>query len=250
MSGEINMYAELRMELASTAITYQQSSNLQGVMMETIDTDYASILHNNQTNPYSQYVVREGEKIIWNIRTMTESAYQNIICPLSELEEIKIRKKGITAKIVSKDMQTYETRKLLDDFYQEACPRYLEVHFLTPTAFKRDGNYVYYPDLRLIYGSLMRKYSGISADMEMVDEDTLNELCAKSEIVKYRLQTVSFPLEKVTITGFVGKIGIKVRGPETLARYIRMLFQFGEFSGVGIKTAIGMGAIRYGRKER
>lgn len=243
------MYAELRMELASTEITYQQSSNLQGVLMETIDTDYAAMLHGNQTNPYSQYLLRVGEKTIWNIRTMTEEAYDYIIRPLSELKEIQIRKKAITAKVVSKNIQIWESKRLLDRFYQEACPRYLELTFLTPTAFKRDGNYVYYPDLRLLYGSLMRKYSEISTQINMADEETLDELCAKSEIVRYRLQTVSFPLEKVTITGFVGKICIKVKGAETLARYIRLLFEFGEFSGVGIKTAIGMGAIKYGRKS-
>ena len=44
----------------------------------------------------------------------------------------------------------------------------------------------------------------------------------------------------------LGKIGIKVKGSETIARYIRLLFHFGEFSGVGIKTGMGMGAIRCG----
>lgn len=243
------MYAELRMELDTSEITYQQSSNLQGVLMENIDTEYASMLHGNQTNPYSQYVTREGDKTVWHIRTMTEEAYHQIICPLSELKEIQIRKKGVAAKVTAKNIQMWESRKLLDDFYQESCSKIIEVTFLTPTAFKRDGNYVYYPDLQLIYGSLMRKYSEISTQMNMIDEDTLNELCLKSEIIKYRLQTVSFPLEKVRITGFVGKITIKIKGSETLARYIRLLFQFGEFSGVGIKTAIGMGAIKYGRKK-
>lgn len=243
------MYAELQMELASPAITFQQSSNLQGVIMENIDSDYATLLHGNQTNPYSQYVTRTKEKTIWHIQTLTEEAYQQIICPLSKMKEIEIKKKGIVEHIKAKTIHTRDARTLLDEFYQESCPRYLELTFLTPTAFKRDGTYVFYPDLRLIYASLMRKYSEISAQMDMNDEETLDELCAKSEIIKYRLQTVPFPLEKVNITGFVGKICIKVKGPETLARYIRFLIQFGEFSGVGIKTAIGMGAVRYGGKK-
>lgn len=243
------MYARLRMEFASSGINYQQSSNLQGVLMETIDTDYAELLHGNQVNPYSQYVTKEKDKTIWYVQTMTEEAYQQIICPLSKLNKIEIRKKGLIEEISTKSIQTWKARKLLDEFYMKDCPRYLELTFLTPTAFKREGSYVFYPDLRLLYGSLMRKYSGISAQLEMSDEETLNELCAKSEIIKYRLQTVSFPLEKVKITGFVGKICIKIKGSETLARYVRFLLQFGEFSGVGIKTGIGMGAVKYGGKE-
>ena len=62
-----------------------------------------------------------------------------------------------------------------------------------------------------------------------------------STITWYRLQTILFPMEKINITGFVGNISIRVHGPETLARYVRLLLRFGEFSGVGIKTGNGNG---------
>lgn len=42
------MYADLRIELDTNEINYKQSSNLQGIIMETIDTDYAEQLHRNQ----------------------------------------------------------------------------------------------------------------------------------------------------------------------------------------------------------
>lgn len=45
----------------------------------------------------------------------------------------------------------------------------------------------------------------------------LTELTEKSEIRRYRLQTVAFPLEKVQITGFVGSICIHMGGTDTLA---------------------------------
>jgi CRISPR-associated endoribonuclease Cas6 len=35
-----------------------------------------------------------------------------------------------------------------------------------------------------------------------------------------------------------------------MARYLRLLLSFGEFSGVGIKTAMGMGAMRIRRDKR
>lgn len=243
------MYADLRIELDTNEINYKQSSNLQGIIMETIDTDYAEQLHRNQTNPYSQYITKEDGKTIWYIKTLTEEAYQKIILLMEGKKEFQIKKKGITIRSTKKKIQTIESRSLLDEFYKKECSKYIEIQFLTPTAFKQDGRYVFYPDLRLIYGSLMRKYSQLSADLDMIDEDALEELCEKSEIVTYRIQTVPFPIEKVTITGFVGKICIKIKGPETLARYIRLLVHFGEFSGVGIKTGIGMGAIKYGRKK-
>ena len=42
----------------------------------------------------------------------------------------------------------------------------------------------------------------------------------------------------------MGELGIYISGTETMARYARLLFRFGEYAGVGIKTAMGMGALR------
>ena len=101
---------------------------------------------------------------------------------MSELKEITLRKRGITIVPEKKTIQMMEAKTLLDEFYDKKCSRYFEVYFLTPTAFKHDGNYIFYPDLSLIYGSLMRKYSAFSQQMTMEDKDTLEELCRSSEV--------------------------------------------------------------------
>ena len=246
----VEMYAKLSLELENNEIGYFQSSNLQGVMMEAIDSEYAELLHRNQLNPYSQFVTKEDGKTIWHIHTVSEEAYEKILLPVAKLSSVYIRQKDKEIKIGKRELNTCLEKELLDEFYGEKCEKYLNVSFLTPTSFKRDGKYVNYPDLRLIYGSLMRKYSAASETMDMVDEDTLEELVEKSEIVRYRLQTSPFPMEKIRVTGFVGNICIHANGTETLARYIRMLLRFGEYSGIGIKTGVGMGAIRYNRRQK
>lgn len=245
------MYAKLKMRLENTEVSFWQSSNLQGIIMENIDTNYAEKLHGNQLNPYSQYITKENGTPVWNIHTYTEEAYKNIILPMQKLREITIRKKELHMNIGEKELTTCMEKDLVDEFYTENCSKYLNVSFLTPTSFKQEGKYVIYPDLKLIYGSLMRKYSAASETMDMLDENTLTELVEHSEIIQYRLQTVPFPVEKVRIYGFTGTIVIRVNGPETLARYIRLLLEFGEYSGVGIKTGIGMGAMEYnGRRKK
>lgn len=52
------MYAELKVEFDSNEINFQQSSNLQGVLMENISSEYAEKLHGNQLNPYSQCILK------------------------------------------------------------------------------------------------------------------------------------------------------------------------------------------------
>ena len=240
------MYAELRIELdPSVQISYQQSSNLQGVIMEQIDTEYAQKLHESKLNPYSQYLLKENGKINWYIKTTSEEAYEKIILPMSKLREITVKKKEMTIPVCSRNIEITDEKTWLTEFYEKKCSGYLELNFLTPTAFKKDGRYVFYPDLELIYSSLMRKYTQASQDFEMFDSDTLESLTEQSEIIRYRLQTVPFPLEKVRITGFTGSVCIRIRGAETMARYVRMLMRAGEYTGIGIKTGIGMGAVRY-----
>ena len=40
------------------------------------------------------------------------------------------------------------------------------------------------------------------------------------------------------------KITIKLHGTDTMANFVNMLFEFGEYSGVGIKTSLGMGYMK------
>lgn len=238
------MYAELKLELDNETLDYKQSSNLQGVIMEHIEEEYAEILHQSNLKPYSQCVVKQDDKRIWYIRTLTQEAYKKMIIPLSQLNEFEIKNGQIHANIVRRDFESRAENELLKEFYEIPANRFLNLTFQTPTAFKSNGKYVFYPDIRMIYQSLMMKYTASSEEMDMIDEDTLEQLTQNSEIVRYHLRSMSFPLEGVNIPGFVGSIRLKIKGTDTMARYARMLMKYGQYSGVGIKTAMGMGAIR------
>ena len=126
--------------------------------------------------------------------------------------------------------------------------KYYDLEFITPTSFKSNGRYMIYPDLGMIYRSLMKKYSIVS-EQNMYDEDTLEQLVNYSNITRYRLQSTLFPLEGVVIPSFKGNISVRIHGSDTMSRYARLLLSFGEYSGVGIKSSIGMGAIKLGRME-
>lgn len=245
-----NMLAEIRMQLETDKADfgYYQSSNMQGILMEQLDTGYAESLHKPGLKPYSQYVLGGVQKE-WVVKTVTAEAYQKIIMPLlkESFREFTLDKKEIKVKIQSKSLKTRRKQDLLEEFYSASCDRYLELEFITPTAFKSEGRYINMPDMRYIYQSLMNKYSASSEDMGMYDEETLEQLVANSYITRYHLKSAFFPLEGVKIPAFRGEMCVKVAGTETMANYAGLLMKFGEYSGIGIKTAIGMGGIL--RKE-
>ena len=238
------MYVELKMELEGEELNYKQSSNLQGVIMENIDGRYAEKLHHCNLNPYSQCLLKDYGKTIWRICTVTDEAYEQIIMPISKITEFAIKNKKNTVHITKKEIKIKESTELLKEFYEVSGKNIIDVIFQTPTAFKQNGKYVFYPDLCLLYQSLMNKYSASSEIIEMMDEETLMQLEDNSEIVRYRLQSIPFPMEGINVPGFVGNVRIRFRGTNTMMRYIRLLLRFGEYSGVGIKTAMGMGAIK------
>ncbi|KAI4447912.1 CRISPR-associated endoribonuclease Cas6 [Eubacterium plexicaudatum ASF492] len=241
------MLAELKLELETDHpdFGYFQSSNLQGVLMQRIDKEYAAILHEQGLKPYSQYALGGTQKE-WRIKTLTAQAYERIIHPLLDdrFQEFVIEKKQMHVRICGKTVRVTPYRQLLDEFYSDRCGRYLNLEFVTPAAFKSSGRYVILPELRYIYQSMMQKYGAATADLQLPDEDLLRQLTACSSIVQYRLRSTSFPLEGVKIPSFKGEIGIKINGTDTMAKYAGLLAGFAEFSGIGIKTAIGMGGIR------
>ena len=84
----------------------------------------------------------------------------------------------------------------------------------------------------------------VMKDESMIDEETLEQLCENSRVMRYDLKSVPFHLEGIKIPAFIGKITIKLTGTQTLANFAHLLLQFGTYSGIGIKTAIGMGAVK------
>lgn len=241
------MLAELKMEIETdnTDFGYYQSSNMQGILMENIDTSYATYLHEQRYNPYSQHL-EIGEKKYWVIKTLKKEAYEQVILPLLDVnfQDVELKKKNIHIKINKKEVKIKPKKELLDKFYSNDVNRIINMELLTPTAFKSCGEYIIMPELRLIYQNLTNKYGFSCEDMEMCDSDVLEELSSNSKIINYRLNSTFFQMEGVKIPSFRGKMGIKINGTDTMAKYARLLMEFGEYAGVGIKTAMGMGAMR------
>ena len=240
------MFARLRLRLDAD-IHFRQCSLLQGALMERLDTQYADKLHESQLHPYSQYVTPAEEGgTWWIIQTLDGEAYENIVKPwMAGSETIALHHGGEKQLVIlERRIETLPKSKLVEDFYSTAAEKRFTVQFLTPTAFRQRRRYVILPDIRLLCQSMMMKYSASSYDVNMVDEEALDELAAETFITRHRIRSLPFPAEGQSIPGFVGTVTFECRGTETMARYLRLLFSFGEFSGVGVKTAMGMGAVR------
>lgn len=238
------MLAKLRM-LINRKLTFHQASLLQGVMMEHIDTNYANFLHQSSMRPYSQYVLPKSEsESWWIIQTLNKSAYENIIQKLSAIDAFTLTHSGEQiCNIKEKSTEILPKSELTERFYNAPAPNSFNIRFITPAAFRQRKRYVIIPDVRLICQSLMLKFSAAYSDIDMMDDDALETIANETFITRHNIRSLPFPAEGQNIPGFVGSVAFRSGGSETLRRYLRFLLDFGEFSGVGVKTAMGMGAI-------
>lgn len=240
------MLTRLTIKLDTDTIAFFKGSVMQGVLFEQLDSEYADWLHRMQIHPYSQYIKKAAhQKDEWIINTLNEQAASYILSPMldPDFKRIKIRKGNIEAAIISKEKQETDAKQLWKDSQRQQSSRDIKIEFMTPTAFKQAGHYSVLPEPRLIFQSLINKYKPIADHPDFFDEELLQNLTESAEILSYRLRTVKYPLERITVPGFMGSLTVSLKGSKSLRQIAEFLVRFGEFSGVGIKTAMGMGAI-------
>lgn len=117
------------------------------------------------------------------------------------------------------------------------------LELLTPTSFKQDGRYVIFPQESLILQSLVARWGMCFPNMPLDDPDAVQATLRGLHIVDYRLQTLRHPLKQTRIPSFIGRVVLEDRLPAPLMEVFRTLYCFAPYSGLGIKTALGMGGV-------
>ncbi|MDO4492121.1 MAG: CRISPR-associated endoribonuclease Cas6 [Lachnospiraceae bacterium] len=243
---------ELQIEYAHREkLSYQISSAMHGILMEYVDPEYAGRLHENGRKPFHQYVTDMTEhSFTWTVCTLNQEAREQIIDRLMKQKSFLMKHKELELVVKGQRMQSTSYENLVQEYYFRKQPRDITLRFLTPTSFRQKGSYVFIPDVRLIFQSLMDKYDAFSRETSVSSPEVLEHLEQYAYIKKYRLNSVRFSLEGVKISGFLGECTIHINGPEPLCNLANMLAAFGEYGGIGIKSALGMGAVQIRTGDR
>ncbi|MBR6599607.1 MAG: CRISPR system precrRNA processing endoribonuclease RAMP protein Cas6 [Oscillospiraceae bacterium] len=213
--------------------------------MELVAEEFAYQMHVSSIRPYSQYVTANENSIVWTVTALNKSAQTNIIDTLadSKFTSITLTHKNVTLKVHKKEILPVSYSELLDKYYiRRESNRYITLKFSTQTSFKSNGKYIIMPDSSLILNNLIRKYDSVCESVSIYD-DTLKEyINQNTEIVEYNLRSCKFAMEGVTIPSFTGTVKIKLGGNQEFICLCNMLLDFAQYSGTGIKCAMGMGA--------
>lgn len=231
---------------------FEISSLLHGVLMELIPESFAEKLHENGVRPYAQYIKKTEDSLIWTISTYSAEAEKYIAGFLmsDEFYSVYLKHKQAELPVIKKEMIQTSYTELMNSTYFGNCSRTVRIDFVTPTSFKVNGDYQFYPTVEHIFKSLINKHDAMEENTEIYSDGLIEEIMEKVSIKGYRLKSVRFHLEGVSIPAFMGSITIRIRGMQTFVNLLNMMLKLGEYTGVGIKAGIGMGAIVVEQKER
>jgi len=219
-------------------------SLFHGAFMELIPTEYAETLHQNDIQPFSQSIESCDDGIVWHIRTLDNECREYISGALMDKRVIEIKDKKRKLEVVSVSSESISYRNFIENTYFSESSDLFRINFITPTTFKKNGKYIIYPDINAMYKNIIRKFDAFSNEFDMYDEDTVDMLTDNSQINSYRLQSVYYSMESVRIPSYKGWIRLKVSAPKKMCSLVNLLVKYSEYSGIGVKTALGMGCVR------
>ena len=221
-------------------------SILHGALMERLPGDYAAYLHTENLRPYSQSIRwdRETGRVLWRIGTLDRTAGEIIGGVLHGIGSIHLRQKGYSIDV--QNIQCIAQRSyqdIADEYFRaETAPRGAELHFLTPTSFKQGGAYIILPESALILQSILTRWNRFCPDIRIEEDDLVQTLAAHTRLTRYALRSAAFSVEGYSIRGFCGQIALQFAGNDMVRRILGTLLAFAPYAGIGIKTALGMGA--------
>lgn len=216
---------------------------LYAQLLERTPRAFAGALHETGFTPVSQYVCADR----WCLTALNGAAAQVLEQALEGFDRVTLHRLGREVRLGTPRIWTIEDPA---QFLESALPASVKLRFLTPTAFKSGGYYRLLPTETLLLKSLVQRWNGCFGE-ECPIEDSGGGLEAMAQGLIYRrvqLESRDFPMKNTQIPGTVGWIQAENRCKGFHRQLCAGLLEFGCFSGVGIKTALGMGGFAIDRQ--
>lgn len=240
------MIAQVRLKIkeAFEPIQPAMAYPLYAWLLSQILKQEGARLHEQGMRPVSQHIWRNPQtrESCWTVNLLDDEAAALFLPILERARAARLHQ--CVLEFSSCEVELIDTAAV---FVRRAQALPLENRFplelLTPTSFKQEGRYVIYPQESLILQSLVARWGMCFPDMPLDDTDAVQAILRGLHIVDYRLQTLRHPLKQARIPSFVGRVVLEARLPAPLMEVFRTLYCFAPYSGLGMKTALGMGGV-------
>ena len=217
---------------------------LYSALLNEASDSFGASVHQDTVTPLSQFLLIEEQKLTWVVNLLGSESEKSLSGLIEGRDSFYLRKDQVNLKV------TCCIKKQLMDIDELFARTYTSngghlLQFQTPTAFKSRGQYRNIPTERLIMQSLINKWNGCFPECPIEDEDGqgMEAIAAGISFRRFQLQDGTYHLKRTAIPGFTGELYIENQLSGFHRDLAEMLLAFAEYSGVGIKTALGMGGI-------
>lgn len=240
---------------AGVKLPQSACSLLHGVLMANIDSDYADFLHTQNLRPYSQCIyfdkVRNG--MYWRLNVLDKHAQEELLGAAFALpKKLYLQQKNIEIEILSKEylLKTDYEAIAAQYFTQPLAGKYLRFEFVTSCSFKSEGQYAVFPQPQLLLNSLVKRWNAFAPSNRLDAPGVARDLAQEVYVADYSMRMAAFSVDGARIPAFRGSYTLGMKNNIMAGRIIAMLGEYAKYCGVGIKTALGMGAVRTELKEK
>ena len=231
---------------ASARLRPEWAYRLYGALLESAPDEFGKQVHRQGVTPVSQFLeVSPKGAPCWVVSLLSPESEEALSPVLECRERFSLRREPREILIVERKKRQLPSPEglLLEG---AVIKNKFRLEFCTATAFKSAGEYQILPTVRLILQSLILKWNGCFPECPIEDEDGegLEALCAGLVCRDFSLQSTDYPLKGVNLPGFVGEMVLENHLKGFHRELANALLLFSGWSGIGMKTALGMGGIR------
>lgn len=210
---------------------------IHGAVMGLIPTEYAGELHRNSLQPFSLCCTSEegSNNIILRISALNSEA-RVINSALTGCDEIKIY--GINEPI---KRLSYTSSEIDIGAQAAKTGDKVRLSILTPAIYRSGGRSFCTPELTRFFRSTAERYVRFTGEG---DADYLCGLISKIHLTNYSLSGKSYNISGNIYNGMTGFADIPITRKADDALLMKKLLVFASYSGIGAKTAMGMGGVK------
>lgn len=211
---------------------------LHGALMKLIPEDEAEILHNNSLQPFSLFTMHiPDENLVLARLSVLTDEWKHLCDVLASCPSLKIY--GMKHPLVLQNVSKNATPDIQDEAAL-LCSDKVRLHILSPAIYRSSGKSYCTPVLSRFFRSVIEKYNKF---IKPLDEQAALSIIDGLHIQSYQLSGNQYNISGNIYNGMTGFTDIIMPKKTDDALVLKQLLAFAQYSGIGAKTAVGMGGI-------
>jgi len=188
-----------------------------------------------------------GKTATFRICTFTEELLaafvQAFFLSMAEGKILRLSGKPVTLNLLNFGQNENNSITSFNNLFTKALAEpVITLEFASPTCFKGKGIQTMFPEPKLVFSSLLKRWNAFSD--EKINEE-YQGLFTTIKVSSYNLRTELIHFSKYKMIGFKGNVEYRLpdKSIPEFQKSVNALANFACYAGVGAKTAMGMGQV-------